>query len=67
VQISGGSFNGLQAVVSRVMPSRQRVLVLLDFLGRQTSVQVGLDTLVRDKELYKRTTLVKPLSPKENE
>src|SRR5436309_10914933 len=40
VQISGGAFHGLQAVVTRVMPGRQRVAVLLEFLGRQTMVEL---------------------------
>ena len=46
VQIAGGVFHGLQAVVSRVMPGRQRVAVLLDFLGRQTAVELDRSRLV---------------------
>src|SRR5437879_3119452 len=38
VEISGGAFHGLQAVVARVVPGRERVAVLLEFLGRQTRV-----------------------------
>jgi transcriptional antiterminator RfaH len=40
VLIAGGAMHGLQAVVTRVMPAKQRVAVLLDFLGRQTSVEL---------------------------
>jgi transcriptional antiterminator RfaH len=40
VEISSGAMRGLQAVVSRVMPAKQRVAVLLDFLGRQTMVEL---------------------------
>jgi transcription antitermination factor NusG len=40
VQLAGGAFDGFHAVVTRVMPGRQRVAVLLDFLGRQTLVEV---------------------------
>ena len=40
VEISGGVFHGLRAVVTRVLPARQRVAVLLEFLGRQTSVEL---------------------------
>jgi transcriptional antiterminator RfaH len=47
VQISGGAFHGLQAVVTRVMPSRQRVAVLLEFLGRQTMVEVPGQAVIR--------------------
>ena len=47
VRISGGAFHGLQAVVSRVMPSRARVAVLLEFLGRQSVVEVASDAVVK--------------------
>jgi transcription antitermination factor NusG len=47
VKISGGAFDGLTAVVTRALPSRQRVAVLLEFLGRQTPVEVDLSQLVR--------------------
>jgi len=29
------------------MPGRERVLVLMDFLGRQTSVELGVDSVIR--------------------
>ena len=48
VQIAGGVFHGLQAVVTRVIPSRERVAVLLEFLGRQTTVEVALESVVRE-------------------
>jgi transcriptional antiterminator RfaH len=50
VQIAGGVFHGLQAVVTRVIPSRERVAVLLEFLGRQTAVEVALETVVRERD-----------------
>lgn len=40
VEIKGGAFDGLQAVVTRVMPARRRVAVLLHFLGRLTVVEL---------------------------
>jgi transcriptional antiterminator RfaH len=40
VEIAGGPFTGLMAVVARVMPGPQRVAVLMDFLGRQTLVEL---------------------------
>jgi transcriptional antiterminator RfaH len=46
VEISGGIFHGLRAVVTRVMPARQRVAVLLDFLGRQTSVELPKSAVI---------------------
>ena len=46
VQISGGAFHGLRAVVQQVMPARKRVEVLLEFLGRQTTVQLSGEAVV---------------------
>jgi transcription antitermination factor NusG len=40
VRIAGGPFHDLEAIVIRAMPSQQRVAVLLDFLGRQTTVEL---------------------------
>jgi len=48
VQIAGGVFHGLRAVVTRVMPSRERVAVLVEFLGRQTTVELPGEAVVRD-------------------
>lgn len=47
VRIAGGAFHGLEAVVQRALPSRQRVMVLLEFLGRQTAVEVEVARVVR--------------------
>jgi transcriptional antiterminator RfaH len=47
VQLAGSPFHGLQAVVTRVMPQRQRVTVLMDFLGRQTMVELASASVAR--------------------
>lgn len=47
VQVVGGVFHDLQAVVTRVMPARERVTVLLEFLGRQTAVELSLGSVIR--------------------
>jgi transcriptional antiterminator RfaH len=47
VQISGGVFHDLQAVVTRVMPGRARVAVLLEFLGRQTALELSSERVLR--------------------
>lgn len=47
VQLVAGSFRGWSAVVSRVLPARERVLVLLDVLGRQTCVEVPVAEVTR--------------------
>ncbi len=54
VQISGGMFHGLKAVVTRIMPARERVAVLLEFLGRQTMVELASGAVVRDEDERKR-------------
>jgi transcriptional antiterminator RfaH len=40
VSLADGAFAGMNASVLRVLPSRQRVQVLLDILGRPTAVEV---------------------------
>jgi transcriptional antiterminator RfaH len=47
VEIIADLFQGLKAVVTQVMPARQRVAVLLDFLGRQTTVEISAHYIVR--------------------
>ena len=46
VRISGGVLDSLEGVVTRVMPGRKRVAVLLDFLGRQTAVEVNIASII---------------------
>jgi transcriptional antiterminator RfaH len=50
VVISGGAFHGLRAVVTRVIPSRERVKVLLEFLGRATEFEVARADVVPTME-----------------
>src|SRR4029434_1556259 len=40
VQIAEGAFQGLQAVVTQLLPAKERVKVLLDFLGRPVEAEV---------------------------
>jgi len=47
VEIQGGALHGLEAVVTQVMPGQQRVAVLMDFLGRQTTVELGITTVTK--------------------
>jgi len=46
VEVAGGAFAGFQGVVTRLMPGRQRVAVLLEFLGRQSVVEVEMQALI---------------------
>ena len=50
VQIAGGAFHGLQAVVTRALSGQERVSVLLEFLGTQTTLDVSSATLIRQIE-----------------
>jgi transcriptional antiterminator RfaH len=54
VQISGGAFHGLQAVVTRALPGKERVAVLLEFLGRQTMVELTRESVVREESARNR-------------
>jgi transcriptional antiterminator RfaH len=48
VEIGEGAMRGLQAVVSRVMPGKERVAVLLEFLGRQTTIDVPVRHVIKE-------------------
>ena len=41
VRIAAGPFQGLEAVVTNVMPAKERVRVLLEFLGRTVETEVA--------------------------
>jgi len=55
VQITEGTLRGLRAVVSHVMPSRERVAVLMELLGRQIMVEIKTPAII--KEGNKRTEI----------
>ena len=57
VKIVEGALRGFEAVVAQVMPARERVEVLLEFLGRQAAVE--LDTVAILKKVEQRELLVK--------
>jgi transcriptional antiterminator RfaH len=42
VQVSSGPFQNLTGLVSRVYPGRMRIAILLEFLGRQTMVEIPM-------------------------
>lgn len=49
VTVLDGPFKGLRAVVTRVMPAKQRVAVLLELLGTQREVEVTAERVVPGK------------------
>jgi transcriptional antiterminator RfaH len=49
VSVAEGAFLGFDAIVLRVLPAKQRVQILLDFLGRTTLVEVDRKSLILEK------------------
>ena len=47
VKIAEGAFAGLEAVVTQVLPAKQRVKVLIDFLGRKMEAEVEHSSVLR--------------------
>jgi len=48
VNVIVGPFQGLRAVVSRVLPARERVAVLLEVLGMEREVEVSIAAVLPD-------------------
>lgn len=48
VEITDGAMRGLRAVVTRVMPGRERIGVLMEFLGRQTMIELPRHFVVKE-------------------
>jgi len=46
ISIAEGAFRGLQAIVLKCLPARQRVQILLDILGRPTVVEVDRQSVI---------------------
>lgn len=51
VTVAGGAFMGFNGVVLRVLPAKQRVQVLLDFLGRTTVAEVDRVSLKTERRI----------------
>lgn len=54
VTVGAGTLAGLEAVITRLVPTRDRVRILLDFLGRQVEAEVDPDDLVPVDPIRKR-------------
>ncbi|MBA3960665.1 MAG: hypothetical protein H0X40_02030 [Chthoniobacterales bacterium] len=46
VVISSGSLSGLRVLVTRVIPARQRIAILLELLGSEREVEIELDRVL---------------------
>jgi transcriptional antiterminator RfaH len=48
VQFSDRNLGGLNGIVSRVMPGQKRVEVLMEILGRETGIELAIDSLIKE-------------------
>lgn len=46
VRIAQGAFHGLDAVVTQVLPAKERVKVLLEFLGRSVEAEIPTPAII---------------------
>lgn len=51
VQINSGPFQNLVGLVNRVFPGKMRIAVLLDFLGRQTMVEIPMNDVRQTNDI----------------
>lgn len=49
VQIARGPLQGLEALVTQLLPASERVRVLLEFLGRSLQMEVSKETLIHTR------------------
>ena len=47
VKLAGGAFAGLDAVVTQILPARDRVRVLMEFLGRKVEAELERAAVLR--------------------
>jgi transcriptional antiterminator RfaH len=47
VNITAGAFSGLESVITQVLSGKDRVRILIDFLGRQVEAEIGKASVVR--------------------
>ncbi len=64
VEIAEGAMRGLRAVVTRVMPNRERVAVLMEFLGRQTTIEMPASSVIKEGDVRVMDFKERPDSPK---
>jgi transcriptional antiterminator RfaH len=49
VELTEGPMRGLKGIVQSVLTGQDRVRILLEFLGRQSAVELSIDTLLADR------------------
>jgi transcriptional antiterminator RfaH len=65
VMVADGAFAGMQAKVLRVLPATRRVQILLDILGRPTSVEVDRASVVLERNTVADRMPILAASPRE--
>jgi transcriptional antiterminator RfaH len=65
VVVADGAFAGMQAKVLRVMPATRRVQILLEILGRPTSVEVDRASVVRENDTVASRVPILAAAPRE--
>ena len=48
VDVVSGPFQGVRAIVSRILPAKQRVAILLNLLGMEREVEVSMENVLPD-------------------
>jgi transcriptional antiterminator RfaH len=46
VVVDSGPFHGVQALVTKVLPAKERVRILIEMLGRQVEVEMGAGSIL---------------------
>ena len=63
VQINSGPFQNLSGLVSRVYPGRMRIAVLMEFLGRQTMVEIPMTEVRSLRDVRQGVVVPPPMQP----
>ena len=50
VMVAAGAFAGMSAQVLKSLPAKKRVQILLEILGRPTTVEVGSEAVILKKD-----------------
>ena len=57
VEVASGAFAGMKAVITRVLPARQRARILLDVMGRSVPAELSLDLVLFNRKVAAKIAL----------
>jgi transcriptional antiterminator RfaH len=49
VKIISGALSGLEAVITQVLPAKERIRILLNFLGQEIQAEIGAPDVISDR------------------